>query len=63
VGQAKRRGTLEQRIELAIQRNAAIQEQLNQLPEVDPQVVYAKKHGVQRLARIMAVAGVKEVDH
>lgn len=56
MGQAKRRGTLEQRETAAIRRNEAILAEVKN--DVNPKVIkFIKKHGIQRFAQFLRRSG------
>lgn len=54
MGEAKRRGTYEQRVEQATRRNQTLMDQLAKAPPSKTHV-FAKRHGLQRLAMVLGI--------
>ncbi len=54
MGQAKRRGTYEQRVEQANQRNAVLMDRLEKAPPNNTHT-FAKRHGLQKLAMVLGL--------
>jgi hypothetical protein len=56
MGQAKRRGTAEQRAEMAIERNKFLETALPQNPDL-PMNKYKARNGIKRVAALLTMVG------
>lgn len=56
MGQAKRRGTFEERQREAIARNAQLEKAISDAPK--PLKQYAQRHGIQGLSNMIIMAGM-----
>lgn len=61
MGQARNRGSYDQRVALALERNRQIEEGLKRRPAIDPIHALHRKSGTQRIATRLTAAGVLPV--